>query len=441
MKKHLNKIAQQTTSIISQLPNSHKALISSVSAVVLLLVLLPSDPATASRSSKPVNELELGKRYSLELEVPHQVNQSNAADNLRWQNYQVKSGDNLAKIFTKVGLTARDLYEVTEAGDDAAILRKIHPGDTLRFATNADGQLVQLAYAMNATNTLVISRTEQGYQTNVETKPIETRTEFAYATIRNSFWNAGIEAGLSDGQIMSVADMFGWDIDFALDMRAGDEFSVLFEKRYADGDFVGYGRILAAEVVNQGERYSAVLHDNGQYYTPQGRAMRKTFLRSPVNFTYISSSFNPRRLHPVTGLVRPHNGIDYAAPVGTPIMSSGDGKVIASNYNNLNGHYVFVQHGERYVTKYLHLSKRIAKAGDRVKQGQIIGRLGATGRVTGPHLHYEFLVDGVHRNPRTVQLPQAKSLDEAELPAFTAVAQQRLAALYDNRRVLLAMRQ
>jgi len=238
-----------------------------------------------------------------------------------------------------------------------------------------------------------------------------------------------VQAGLTQGQIMALADLFGWDIDFALDIRPGDHFSVLYEQRYIDGEFVGYGRIIAAEFANQGEVFRTVRHDNGNYYTPEGRNMRKTFLRAPVSFQYISSNFNPRRIHPVTGRVAAHNGIDYAAPVGSPIQAAGDGRVVRSGYNNLNGHYVFIQHGERYMTKYLHLSRRLVQQGARVRQGQRIGLVGATGRVTGAHLHYEFLVDGVHRNPRTVNLPQAESLPADQLPAFRTLAEQQLAHL------------
>ena len=166
--------------------------------------------------------------------------------------------------------------------------------------------------------------------------------------------------------------------------------------------------------------------------------MRQAFLRAPVSFQYVSSNFNPRRLHPVLKTVRPHNGVDYAAPVGTPIIAAGDGRVIASAYNNLNGHYVFIQHANNIVTKYLHLSKRLVSKGEKVRQGEAIGRLGGTGRVTGPHLHYEFVVDGVHRNPRTVKLPQATPLQGKEKQLFTAQAEQILAQLVTKERVLLA---
>ena len=231
--------------------------------------------------------------------------------------------------------------------------------------------------------------------------------------------------------------MIGIDGD-GLDIRGGDSFSVLYETQYVDGEFISNGNIVAAQFQNQGHVYQAVRHTDGNYYKPDGASMRQAFLRAPVSFQYVSSNFNPRRLHPVLKTVRPHNGVDYAAPVGTPIMAAGDGRVIASAYNNLNGHYVFIQHANNIVTKYLHLSKRLVAKGEKVRQGEAIGRLGATGRVTGAHLHYEFVVDGVHRNPRTVKLPQATPLQGQEKNLFTAQAQQILAQLQTNERVLLA---
>lgn len=463
-------ITQRMAGLFAQLPRRHQVLLSAVALTTLTLVLLPSDPATASRNTSDPSladkQLILGER----LEVPIQVkagvkapaaqvlsnrqlpavDDTSAADTViveepvqptvHWSGYEVKSGDSLARIFDVMGFTPQQLYKLTQDDQAEKYLLKIHPGDTLRFAKDPDGELVQLAFQISPIETLIVSQTDKGYVSEIATKEVQIQEAFAYAEIDSNFWNAGINAGLTDNQIMSIANIFGWDIDFALDLRKGDEFSVIYEKEYVDGEFAGYGKVLAAEFVNQGNKYQAILHDNGEYYAADGKAMRKSFLRSPVKFTYISSSFNPRRLHPVTGRVRPHNGTDYAANVGTPVMSSGAGKVIASAYNNLNGNYVFIQHGERYVTKYLHLSKRLVKRGDRVKQGEVIGRVGATGRVTGAHLHYEFLVDGVHRNPRTVKFPQAESLTAQELPAFNKIAEQRLAMLADQKRVQIAMR-
>ena len=436
-----SKVVSQIKQLLNELPHSHRVLISAVSATLFLLLVIPSEPATASKNSKSPEQLMPGKRYELDLAFEtQQTNQQASQNQLAWQSYEIKSGDNLAKIFDKLGFSAQQLYRVTQSGDEAQLLKKVHPGDILRLATDDTGELVQLVFEVNDIDTLIITRQSDDFVAEVEKREIETRREFTHAVIKSSFWNAGINAGMTDNQIMRVANIFGWDIDFALDLRSGDEFSVLYEMQYADGEFVGYGDILAAEFINRGEKFQAILHNNGNYYTPNGRAMRKTFLRSPVKFTYVSSNFNPKRLHPVTGRVRPHNGTDYVASVGTPVMSAGDGKVIKASYNSLNGNYVFIQHGERYVTKYLHLSRKHVKTGERVRQGQLIGRVGATGRVTGAHLHYEFLVNGTHRNPRTVELPKAQSLAEAELPAFRQQADQLVAVLEDNKRVALAMR-
>ncbi|MDH5434000.1 MAG: peptidoglycan DD-metalloendopeptidase family protein, partial [Gammaproteobacteria bacterium] len=209
-----------------------------------------------------------------------------------------------------------------------------------------------------------------------------------------------------------------------LDIREGDAFSMIYEEKFIDGEKIGYGDILVAEFVNQGKSYRAVRYTNSKgksdYYTPDGLSMRKAFLRAPLNFSYISSNFNPKRFHPILKKTRAHNGIDYRAPTGTPVRAAGDGKVIASSYNQYNGKYIFIQHGQGIVTKYLHLSRRAVSKNKRVRQGQVIGYVGSTGMSEAPHLHYEFVVNGVHRNPRTVKLPQAKPIDKQEKVLFEA---------------------
>jgi murein DD-endopeptidase MepM/ murein hydrolase activator NlpD len=428
------------TQFIQRLPRQHKIGIALLLGALLILALLPSEQASASRNTPDVDELELGKRYQLDLQLqPPVIAETEDVGELTWESYEVRSGDSMARIFQRVGFSAQELYRVTQA-EDASKLQRIHPGNTLRFGRDEEGQLAQIAFEVDPLETLLITRDDDGnFFSELEIKEVEVRLAFANATISSSFWNAGVQAGLTQGQIMSLAELFGWDVDFVLDIRPGDHFSVLYEERYIDGSYVGAGRIVAAEFNNQGDSFQAVRHDNGNYYTPDGRSMRQAFLRAPVSFNRVSSEFNPRRTHPVTGRVRPHNGIDYAAATGTPVMAAGDGRVVRSGYNELNGNYVFVQHGERYTTKYLHLNSRKVKQGARVKQGQTLGTVGATGRVTGPHLHYEFLVDGIHRNPRTVDLPTAESLPSSEMPAFTAVADQYLAKLESQRRVMLVM--
>jgi murein DD-endopeptidase MepM/ murein hydrolase activator NlpD len=354
------------------------------------------------------------------------------------KRFTVRSGDTLAALFKRAGLSARDVYEITQLPKAKKNLLKIIPGEEIDIVKNEAGELVRVRYHLDPISTLVISKQQQGYSEEVESKQVESRTKFATATISSNFWNAGVGAGLTPNQIMQLATIFGWDIDFALDLRQGDNFAILFEEEYADGEFLRNGNILAAEFENQGDKYTAVRYKDGSYYSAEGRSMRKAFLRSPVDFKYVSSSFNPRRLHPVTGQVKAHRGVDYVAAVGTPIKAAGKGRVIKSGYNQYNGNYVFIKHNETYTTKYLHLKKRKVKQGQTVKQGQVIGTLGATGRVTGAHLHYEFIVNGVHRNPRTVKLPQSLPIDKKEQPQFLALSQQLMAKLNEHKQVQLA---
>ncbi len=436
---------------VAQLPSRHRLLILLVSLFIAVILLLPSEQASASRANES-NALEVGKRYTVPLDLPTETpitvlpeldesldDLPLAAFGLTWTVLEVQTGDILASLFRKAGVNQQTMQQILDLGKSTRTLTRLFPGEKLEFGLDEQGQLQQLRYAVDRLTTLEISRQADGrFQVAEVKKTIEARQQFATAKIRSSFWAAGLNAGLSEAQIMLLAGIFGWDIDFALDIRAGDSFSVIFNAEYVDGEYLGRGQILAAQFSNQGQVYQAIRHTDGNYYKPDGESMRQAFLRAPVSFQYVSSNFNPRRLHPVLGTVRAHNGTDYVAPVGTPIMAAGDGRVTHSAYNNVNGHYVFIQHANNIVTKYLHLSKRDVKSGDRVRQGQTIGRLGATGRVTGAHLHYEFLQNGVHRNPRTVKLPQATPLGGAERQAFLQQANLVLAQLQSQQQAYLA---
>ncbi|MFC3031084.1 peptidoglycan DD-metalloendopeptidase family protein [Pseudoalteromonas fenneropenaei] len=447
--------------VVHKLPKKHKMLILGILAAMAGVALIPSEKATASRDND-VSLLEVGKRYELPLDViepniatavpdskvsqtagdeqESQISQLAADQEFSFDDFKVKSGDSLAIIFKQAGLSPQTLHQIVNLSNDTKQLTSIHPGETLSFAKDNNGELLQLKYVISKTDTLLVTREANGnYRSHIDSKEVDTVAQSVSGQISSSFWTAGITAGLSERQIMNFADIFGWDVDFANDIREGDQFSLLFETHYVDGELIGTGEILAAEFINQGERFAAVKHSDGEFYTPEGRSMKKAFLRAPVNFKYISSNFNPRRLHPVTGKVSAHRGIDYAARVGTPVVASGNGKVLKSGYNDLNGNYVFIQHGSQYVTKYLHLDKRYAKTGDKIRQGEKIGTVGATGRVTGAHLHYEFLVNGVHRNPKTVPLPKSEPLPAAELANFKPLADQRLALLERNRSLQLAL--
>lgn len=423
------------------LPKPHRTGLVIASFLLGGLILLPSEPVEASRHQESLI-LDAGVRYPLDITVADTPEVYVAEDEGKWETFKVGRGDTLAKIFKRAGFSPRDTYDVTQAGELAKTLVTLIPGDELSLRANEDGSFSGLRYRVSVNETLLIQRDKDTDKltADIEAKEIETRYNFAQGEIDSSFWNAGVEAGLTDNQIMHLAGIFGWDIDFAMGIRKGDMFNIVYEEKYIDGEFVGFGDIVAAEFVNQGDRFVAIQYEDGNYYTPEGRSMRKSFLRAPINFKYVSSNFTKARFHPVQKRWKAHNGTDYVAAVGTPVMAAGNGKVIQASYNKYNGNYVFIQHGEKYVTKYLHLKKRGVKRGDTVKQGQTVGYLGSTGMVTGAHLHYEFLVNGVHRNPRTVELPKAEPIDPKERDAFMQIAETRLHELDNNKRIMLAMK-
>jgi murein DD-endopeptidase MepM/ murein hydrolase activator NlpD len=338
-----------------------------------------------------------------------------------WDRVVVKPGQSLDAIFRAQGFSAAVLHEILALNDETRSLKKIRPGDEFAFQRAADGSLERMRYTIDEARYLMIHNHAEAPAAWVEQRAMTTELFEAQGTIESSLFLAGKAAGLSDAMVMKLANIFGWDIDFVLDIRNGDRFVMLYEKVYRDGEYLRDGDVLAATFVNQGDRYQAIRFeaDNGrQYYAPDGRHMRKAFLRAPLNFSYISSNFNPRRFHPILKRIKAHNGIDYRAPTGTPVYAAGDGRVTDSAYSQYNGNYVFIQHANSIVTKYLHFSRRAVKRGERVRQGQVIGYVGATGLAQAPHLHYEFVVNGAHRNPRTVSLPAVEPLEGEHLTAF-----------------------
>ena len=424
---------------MSGYPRSHLLAATSLAVFTVLLIgILPSGetearvsepiplslpPASSGTSSNlPLDSSDLLTDSATALPLPVQKNPLQD-----WTTVRIKSGDNLARIFQRNGFSAGTLHNIMSLGRDARLLKKIMPGQELRFLKSPDGELAEVQYQRDAFETLVITRVDDGFQTRWDRAEPEKLIVFESASItpeNPSLYHAGKAAGLSDNIIMKLSYVFQWDVSFALDLRHGDSFTLMYEEIYVDGEKVKEGDIIAATFTNVGKSHRAVrytdLSGNSNFYTPDGMSMRKAFLRDPVHFSYVSSSFNLRRLHPIHKTVMPHRGIDYAAKTGTPVMASGDGKITIRRQNNASGKYVVIQHGEQYTTKYLHLSgfARGIKPGASVKQGQVIGYVGATGWATGPHLHYEFLVNGVHRNPKTVKLPKASPVPKDELQRF-----------------------
>jgi murein DD-endopeptidase MepM/ murein hydrolase activator NlpD len=357
--------------------------------------------------------------------------------NLNWSEQHVQQGDNLSAIFQRSGLTALDVHRVLSSNDGEGLV-KLSAGESFHFGLNSNRQLIELRYVKSPLEHYLFSAQGNEYVSKKWVRQSEIVIVYRKGVIEESLYLAGVEANVPNKTIMELANIFGWDIDFVFDIRRGDSFALLFEERYIDGEKLSPGDVIAASFTNRGKQYYAVRYTNGHgltnYYSPDGVSLSKAFLRTPVELFRISSEFNLRRKHPIHNKITAHRGVDYAAPVGTPVRATGDGKVIEAGYTRVNGNYVYIQHGQTYVTKYLHLNRKKVNRGEMVRQGQYIGTVGATGYATGPHLHYEFLVNGVHRNPRTVKLPQAQPISKSEKAAFHQRATVILERLKGNQR-------
>ena len=426
-------------------PKIHLMAAAVCSAVMILaLTLLPSPDATATKTVRLPSTISAHETPApaelAESLVEEQLTESQAdlqtetVISRNWQDEKVRNGDTLSHIFKRVGLSSRDVYEVMAGKGEVDLLKKIHPGQIMRFEIE-EQKLVALEYVMSRTDSLIIERGEDGYAAEMQIKEMVPFTSYAEGTIDSSLFLSAQKAGLSDGLTMELANIFGWDVDFVLDIREGDSFRVIYQEMLLDGEKVKDGEILAAQFTNQGNTFTAIRYETSDrgasYFTPEGDSMRKAFLRSPISFARISSHFNLKRKHPVLHTIRAHKGTDYAASRGTPIKATGDGKVIFAGVKGGYGKVVILQHGQKYRSLYAHMNNyaRGIRSGTRVKQGQTIGYVGSTGLATGPHLHYEFYVNGAVRNPVTVKLPHAEPIAKQDKDAFLTVAQQMVGQL------------
>ncbi len=345
----------------------------------------------------------------------------------------VKKGDTLSSIFSNLDIH-HELIRVLNLGKQAKPFKKIYPGQKLHF-TFSDNGIEKLELEKSITKSLLLFRDKNSFIVEESNRELDKISQVATGKINHSLFLAGQDAGMSDGLIMSLAGIFGWDIDFALDIRQGDTFTVVYEELFLEGEKVGDGNIIAAEFVNNKHTYRAYRYSdsNGktEFYSPDGKSMRKPFMRTPVDLARISSHFNLKRKHPILNKIRAHKGVDYAAATGTAIKATGDGKVVHRGRKGGYGNTIILRHGNTYTTLYAHMSKyaRNTGIGSRVKQGQIIGYIGSTGLATGPHLHYEFRVNGVHRNPLKVKLPSANPLPDSEMDRFQASIQPMIVQL------------
>jgi murein DD-endopeptidase MepM/ murein hydrolase activator NlpD len=392
----------------------------------------------------PLESVAAAPAQATTSEGPSGEAQSNAEPTERSIALEVKSGDSLDRLFRRHGLSITDLHAMLAVEEAARALRIVRPGDEIQVR-RAGTQVMAMTRALDEFHTLELTRDSASgrYEATVVEHMPERRVVHASGRITSSLFNAGRAAGVSDKLVMELAGVFAWDIDFVLDIRQNDEFTVLYEELWRDGRKLGDGNILAAEFVNAGRSYRALRYvdpdGNADYYTPDGLNMRKAFLRAPVDFHRISSNFNLKRRHPVLNTIRAHRGVDYAAPPGTPIKAAGNGKVSFRGVKGGYGNVVILQHGDNISTLYAHMSRfGRFREGSRVRQGDIIGFVGSSGMVTGPHLHYEYRVAGVHRNPRTVKLPQAQPVPADFRADFQTHAEYALAQLELVKSVRLA---
>jgi len=378
--------------------------------------------------------------------LPQDIHRQGALheEDLDWAEHEVVSGDSLSRIFSQLEISSH-LQEILALGDETRDLQRIFPGERL-IAGTREGRLEKLIYEpRSGDHYLQVTRDRANgeYVAERQEHQLETQRRIVHAEIQHSLFLDGARAGLSDATLIQVAEVFGWDIDFAWDIREGDRMIVIYDRILKDGEHLRDGPVLAAEFHNRGRTLQAVRFapegEKADYYAPDGRSMRQAFLRTPVDVGRISSHFGPRK-HPILGYTRQHQGVDYAAPTGTPIRAAGNGRIVHRGTRGGYGKTVIIDHGNNYRTLYAHMNgyRRGQSVGSRVSQGEIIGYVGMTGTATGPHLHYEFHVRGTPQNPVTVDIPRAESLPDEHMEAFRRETAPLLATIETIRDTQLA---
>jgi murein DD-endopeptidase MepM/ murein hydrolase activator NlpD len=426
---------RRTLSALSRFRREHWFLASMLATVSTFVVL--TIPGFAGASLEPRNPA----REFLQLDLPQlQIADEAAGAPLAptaapsdWTLVTVKPGQTLGAIFAEQGLSATLMHRLLEHPGAREPLTRFRPGAEFAFQID-DGTLRALRFDRDEATRVVLHVDGDDIREEKVEREVQRRVQMASGTITESLSEATARAGMSTASMLEMAKVFGYDIDFAQDLREGDSFHVVYEDIYRDGERLRGGDILAATFVNQGKTYQVFRYTfadgKTEYYDAEGRPMKKSFLRMPIDFARLSSRFSNARRHPVLGTVRAHRGVDYAAPTGTPIKAAGDGRITFAGWRNGYGRTVILDHGNGVTTLYAHMSRfSNYKTGARVTQGNTIGYVGASGLASGPHLHYEFRVHGVHRDPLTVTMPKPQPLPAGELARFREQSQPMLARL------------
>lgn len=390
--------------------------------------------------------IETGDRQDIQLpnneaESPYLINPLTYT---AWQQYIVAPGDTLTQVLKKAGLSTETWQEIIGLGKHARHISRVHPGQVMNIESK-NGFLIALGHSLDPVRTLYIVRQKDGALASfIHEKELQTRVTFGSANIEDSLFLSGKRANIDDNILMQLSEIFGCVVDFAHDVHANDSFKVLYEEQYVEGEKIGTGNVLAIEFNNNGKTHQAIRYTDPQgkvgYYSPNGMSLKRAFLRTPVKFSRISSYFNHQRKHPILHKIRAHKGVDYVAPTGTPVKAVGDGMIAFQGRKGGYGKTLILEHGEKRSTLYAHLSgfAKNVGPGKRVSQGQVIGYVGSSGLATGPHLHFEFRVDGQHRDPLTVRLPQSVPVPVHQRQIFLAQASELIGLLEYHEKIMMA---
>ena len=389
-----------------------------------------------------IPEITSNPDEATEQESPYMIN---PLSHTAWQPYLVAPGETLSQIFQKAGLSSETWQEIMQLDKQTQEhLTQVYAGKMIHLDTK-NGQLIALTQSLDPIRTLYIIRKQDGTLSNfIHEKEVEKRMTFNSANIEDSLFLAGKRANIDDGILKQLADIFGCIIDFAHDIQPNDHFKVLYEEHFVGDQKINNGNILAIEFHNNGKMHQAIRYEDPDgkvgYYTPNGMSLKRAFLRTPVNFSRISSYFNSQRHHPILHTLRAHNGVDYVAPRGTPVKAVAEGTISYQGRKGGYGKTLILEHGHKRSTLYAHLSgfAKNIRPGQKIGQGQIIGYVGSTGLATGAHLHFEFRVDGQHRNPLTISLPHSDPIPMPQRPLFLAQASELMGLLEYHEKIMMA---
>ena len=415
-------------SFVNHLPRFHFWAIISLFVFLFIISLIPtkldSDIKIKRELVLPISD-SLKNEYSVA--EPIQVNGDSNKKLFpdfsanREVDITIAAGDTLSEIFSKEGVSAAILQELLEADTEYLRLANLLPGQQVQLLISPSGQLLSLKVIIDRANTLSFVLKDDNYISNLEVKEGEWRHSFYQGSVTGSFYVSAKKSGLTASQIQQISGALQDKFDFNRQLRAGDTFHALVAKQYIEGAYSFDSEVLAVIIKTRSGDYTAFLNEDGRYYDKNGKGLTKAYRRYPVNGKpRISSRFNPRRLHPITKRVRPHNGTDFAVSVGTKVYAVGDGVVIRAGYHPAAGNYIVIKHGRKYTTRFLHLSKILVRKGQRVEMGKLIARSGNTGRSTGAHLHYEFHVYNKPVDAMKVNLPLSQEVPKKEIEAFNA---------------------